>query len=244
MTQQLMTTEDDDGFNGGLSNNRLIRGMLLRWNETHGWLDRDGLRPPDILLGFAINDALQQWKNKVADTITTKPLPDPKELNDKIPQSEWELGLNGLPKPPWEHVVVVYLVDPATGAFYTYLNSTAGAHIAVEQLREMVIAMRALRGARVVPVLKLGWRPMKTKVGMKRRPHFEPIDWKLVGGGGGGDEVAAQPRPRLSGPSTTAAVPPAPASQTAPYAGAQTLAGMQSVKPITPSEFVGDEVVF
>ena len=33
--------------------------------------------------------------------------------------------------------------------------------------------MRALRGARVVPVVRLSHRPMKTSFGMKHRPEFE-----------------------------------------------------------------------
>ena len=155
---------------------------LLRWNETNGWMDRDGLRPPEILLALAVSEALQCWKGKKPiETITEKPLPDVKDLNEAVPEAEWESGLDGKPKPPWEHQVLVYLIDPASGGFYTYLNSTIGAHIAVDHLREKVITMRALRGARVVPVVKLSQRPMKTSFGMKSRPEFEIIELAPVG---------------------------------------------------------------
>ena len=41
--------------------------------------------------------------------------------------------------------------------------------------------MRALRGANVVPVVELSAKPMKTKFGMKQRPHFKIIDWRELG---------------------------------------------------------------
>ena len=74
--------DDDDGYSGSLISGRLIKGQLLRWNETNGWLDRDGLRPPEIMLAIALSEALQCWKGKKpVETITAKPLPDVNALN-------------------------------------------------------------------------------------------------------------------------------------------------------------------
>ena len=223
--------DDDDGYSGSLTSGRLIKGQLLRWNETQGWVDRDGLPPPEIVLAIATAEALQCWKGKrPVETITARPLPDVTALNEAVPKSEWELDLTGKPKGPWVHQVIVYLIDPTSGGFFTYLNSTIGAHIAVEQLREKVITMRALRGARVVPVVKLSHRPMKTAFGMKHRPEFEVVDWKQRGGDGG---IIAGPRtPQLNGP--------APASKTT--TAEQTIAGMDDVKPATTKEIIGDEI--
>jgi hypothetical protein len=222
---------DDDGYSGSLTSGRLIKGQLLRWNETNGWFDRDGLQPPEILLAIALSEALQCWKGKKpVETITAKPLPDINDLNEAVPKSEWELGLDAKPKPPWQHQVIVYLIDPASGGFFTYLNSTIGARIAVDQLREKVITMRALRGARVVPVVKLAHRPMKTAFGMKHRPEFEVVEWRHWGGDGGA--IAAPRAPQLAGPAS--APPPKPT------AAEQTIAGMG--KPVTAKEFVDDEI--
>ena len=63
--------------------------------------------------------------------------------------------------------------------------------------------MRALRGARVVPVVRLTHRPMKTFVGMKHRPEFEVVDWRQLGGDGGNvicrpADAAAHGGPRRS----------------------------------------------
>jgi hypothetical protein len=98
--------DNDDGYSGSLTSGRLIKGQLLRWNETSGWIDRDGLRPPEILLAIALSEALQCWKGKKPiETITAKPLPNVDDLNEAVPKSEWEPGLDGQPKPPWQHQV-------------------------------------------------------------------------------------------------------------------------------------------
>jgi hypothetical protein len=194
--------EDDDGFGGSIASSRFIRGQILRWTDIGGWTDRDGLKPPEELLVLASNEGLQRWKDKKAENITTKPLPDPNELNASIPMAEWEIGTDSKPKPPWAHVAIVYLIDPRTAGLFTYLNSTIGAHIAWDVLREKVKTMRALRGERVLALVRPSSRPMKTKVGMKTRPEFEIIGWRLLGGGGdvGGDgNIGGGSGPKLIG---------------------------------------------
>jgi hypothetical protein len=193
----------------------------------------------------------------VVEEITTKPLPDVNALNEAVPKNEWEPGLDGKPKPPWSHQYVVYLLDPASAGFYTFLNSTTGARIAHEQLREKVITMRALRGARVVPVVKLTHRPMKTFVGMKHRPEFEVIGWKQLGGDGGGGTLAAPPQPQLSGPSPAALHEGLATSKAATTEGFQrvapkpqppasaadaTLSAMEEISEPTTAELLNDEL--
>ena len=232
---------DDDGYGGSLTSGHIIKGQILKWNETSGWCDRDGLRPPETMLAIALSEALQCWKNrKPVETIVDKPLPDVNDLNEAVPRSEWELDLAGKPKGPWSHQVIVYLIDPTSGGFYTYLNSTIGARIVVEQLKEKVITMRALRGARVVPVVKLSHRPMKTSFGIKHRPEFEVLDWRHWGGGG--SAVSGPATPQISGPTSESPPDTAPAPQAAKAPGGQTIAGMQSVKPVSTAEYVADEI--
>ena len=92
--------------------------------------------------------------------------------------------------PPWALHYVVYFCDPQTGALYTFANKTYGAKLAYERLEEQIAVMRALRGANVVPVVQLDQRPMKTEnFGMKSRPHFKVVEWKVLGGDG--DDSAA-----------------------------------------------------
>src|SRR5262249_10290902 len=146
------------------------------------WHDTDGLTPPSPLLVIAINEVLQKWKDGKSEIISAKPLPDTDELNATILVKEWEIDLNGQPSPPWKYTVVIYFVSPATGECFTYSNSTVGAIIAFNHLKEAVVAMRILRGSRVLPLVNLSERPMKTKFGQKLRPHLEIIGWKTPGG--------------------------------------------------------------
>jgi hypothetical protein len=255
---------DDDGFSGSLYSSRLTKGTFLKWTDTVHWQDRDGLTPPLPLLVIAINEVLQRWKDGKATVIADKPLPDPEQLNSTIPTSEWERGIDGQPRKPWAHVVVVYFVNLATGEFYTYAAATTGAHIAFAALKEAVITMRALRGKRVMPIVNLSERPFKTNFGMRRRPHLEIIGWKTPG-----DDTktvaAASPTPQLTGPVAApipAQVDPTPAAASAVTRiptpteaqpgqkkpkpsvnlAAETLAVMGDVKAVTSNELFDDEI--
>jgi hypothetical protein len=252
--------EDDDGFHGSLNSGRLLKGSYMKWTDAAHWVDRDGLTPPSPLLVVAINEVLQKWKDNKVEVIRDKPLPEPEQLNSATPVSEWERGMDGTPRKPWAHVVVVYLVDLATGQFYTYASPTTGGHIAYDALKEAVVVMRALRGSRVMPIINLSERPMKTSFGMRRRPRFEIIGWKTPG-----DDTKVglikPTTPQLSGPAAAAENPPAPASAAAtsaptPVSGptrprqakppvnlsTETLAAMGDIKPVTTAEVLDDGI--
>jgi hypothetical protein len=50
---------------------------------------------------------LRRWKDNKPEDITEHPLPDPEELNATIPQSEWDIGLDGRPRKPWALTYVI-----------------------------------------------------------------------------------------------------------------------------------------
>jgi hypothetical protein len=183
MTTELTPREprgiDDDGFHGSLNSGRPNKGSFLKWNDTASWADRDGLAPPQPLLVPAIDEALQMWKDNKPEVIRDKPLPSLDDLNAAIPEREWEKGIDGKLRKPWAHIVIVYLVNRLTGEFYTFSSPTLGAHTAWDLLKDAVVTMRALRGTRVMPVVRLSERPWKTSFGMRKRPHFEIVGWKL-----------------------------------------------------------------
>jgi hypothetical protein len=175
-----------DGFDTS-SENRLIQGEIIRFADGK-WSTKEGVAmSPDLtLLAVGTTRALQRWEARMpVETIIERPgerLPDLAQLNEAIPEEQWEAGLDGKPHPPWVLQSVVYLLNPVDAASFTYLNSTAGARIAVERLAEKVGRMRMLRGSRVLPVVTLDSKPMKTKFGTKARPEFTVIDWRDFGG--------------------------------------------------------------
>jgi hypothetical protein len=232
-------SNDDDGFHITPSD-RTIRGTLLRWTDAEGWSDRDGTAPPPVLLVTSCAEILQRWEDKkVADVIRDLPLPDPDDLNATIPKAQWEIGLDNKPRPPWSRAYVVYLLDPLTGTVYTYCNGTTGARIAYEQLGERVTIIRALRNARVLPVVRLEQRPFRTAYGMRSRPHFEIIDWRQRGEDGG--LLGGPPSPQLTGPSASPATETQEAAAKPPNVETA-LSGLPKVKPPSLGEEMNDEL--
>jgi hypothetical protein len=230
--------EDDDGFGRSLrSDNRLLKGQHARWTDSKEWHDRDELPIPSPLLVIGVKTALQSWKDRVPTVITDTPLPDPDELNAAIPQSEWELGLDNKPRPPWAAVFVVYMVNENTGQMYTAVNSTTGWRMAFDALTEAVTVKRMLHGgARMLPIVDLQSRPFKTSFGDRKRPHLQIVDWRSVGGG-------APPLPTAKPPQLT---PPAAAEATkATSASAAATAATHLTdlpKPVSSEEYFSDEV--
>ena len=249
---------DDDGFSSGSSSGH--GHDFLRWKAEDQWTDRDGCKAPSPLLAVKVDENLRMWKNDRPTDITTKPLPDPDELNAEIPQSEWEKDRDGKLRPPWAHHVAVYLVNPETATKYAYCAASVGAHIAFEQLRENVATMRMLRNARVMPLVKLSSRPMKTKYKMSERPHFEIIGWYTPGSA---DALVPPTAPKLPSPAAAETPQPQPgeakedpissgpepeaSERPQPKAKPQvnaTLAAMRAVKPATTAEILNDDISF
>ena len=176
---------------------RLIHGSLLKCVDGR-WSTQDD---PDMtgtqLLALTTAKAIQRWQLKEpVDTVvdTGAGLPDIDELNAKIPRTEWELGLDGQPRPPWQRQYVVYLLDTSDASIFTFANGTIGARIAWERLVDRVSWMRALRGAAVFPLITLDSRPMKTQFGIKQRPEFSITDWRDLGSTGNPALESTPPR--------------------------------------------------
>jgi hypothetical protein len=177
---------DDDNFGAPATDDRIIQGVFIKCVDGN-WHDRDKLAVPSKLLALTTFTIVQHWRNqKPEETIDGRvsALPDVAELNAKIPECEWEKGIDGKPRPPWQRQEVVYLLDEATAQKFTFASGTIGAQIAVEELRDPVKWMRVLRRARVVPIVELANKPMKTRHGgSKLRPHFKIAGWRGIGGG-------------------------------------------------------------
>jgi hypothetical protein len=200
----------EDGFNqpltGGDGNDTII-GMLLKCVDGH-WTDRDDVTYPagTQLLALGCDRVIRCWREQKVIAIK-RPGPNQSfgdlcdQLNEAIPRSEWELDLNGEPRPPWQITYVIYLISEKDAERYTFANWTTGARIAYETLVSKVSGMRAMRGAHVVPVVELSSKPMKTRFGTKMRPDFKIIEWRDLSGGrigSGGGSPSSLPKPDAS----------------------------------------------
>lgn len=165
------------------SDPRLIQGSIIKFALEGRWT-LDGAPWPDTtLLGMDCCKVIQRWQNqKPIEIIADYPLPDVEELNKTIPAKDWEIGLDGQPRPPYQLNYITYILDPASAARYTIVGATVGMKIAYSRLVDSVQLMRRLRGNHVSPLIKLGAAPMKTRFGVKQRPDFQVIGWQQLGG--------------------------------------------------------------
>jgi hypothetical protein len=184
--ESLPTVASHDGFDDTNVDDRLIQGTIIPCVDGV-WSARDGtsLSPGTRYIVLATAEALQRWEGqRPVETILKKPgkaLPDLDELNAKIPKKRWEKGHDGGPRPPWVHQYVAYLLNPKDASVFTFINSTLGARVAVERLKDRVRMMRALRGEKVCPIVELGAKLFPTRHGLKQRPDFIIHDWCKLG---------------------------------------------------------------
>ena len=183
-TYQLPTIrfDSDDEYDG----DHAIRGTILKFVDGR-WSAHDGTELKDHELFLCTGTALgnQRFVDNVPELILKQPgepLADVDQLNSKIDVSEWEIGLDGQPRPPWQRVFLIYLIRMHDASPMTYINSTVGARIAFHELTLQVRSMGILRGVNVVPLVKLSSKEMKTKHGKKLRPDFKVIEFREIGG--------------------------------------------------------------
>jgi hypothetical protein len=174
-----------DGYDNTEISDRIIQGAINKFADGR-WAVEGALFPTEaMLIAVDTKRAAQRWQNQTPiETIVIYPggpLVNVDDLNSKIPVAQWEPGLDGNPRPPWQLNYIVYLLSPDDGSMYTVINSTIGMRIAFERLCYRVKYMRSLRGTRVVPLVKLGSAMMRTKFGIKTAAEFVVVDWRELG---------------------------------------------------------------
>jgi len=104
--------------------------------------------------------------------------PKPPRPNSFSDPSEWPDGLDGKPADPWRYAKFLYLVDPVSAEIFTFSSSTTGGRIGLSDLSSQIQLMRSTRPG-AVPIIELQSRQMKTKFGMKPRPFFRVMGWRV-----------------------------------------------------------------
>ena len=172
-----------------LEPNRVIVGALVKYIDNRGgWQRHDGvpLRTGAQYLGLGTRRALQRFVDRVPEVITAEtnePLPDPDEMNERVPREEWPIGLTGQPEPPWKHEFITYMIDVLDLTILTASNHTIGMIRAVTDIEERWEWARALYGADVMPLFTLGEAPFPTSFGERKRPTFPIVGWRRFTGG-------------------------------------------------------------
>jgi hypothetical protein len=188
-------TRAGDGFDvperGG---GNLIIGKLLKFNS--GAYTADKTEPVPIgttLAAVSVTTAWVHWADgrptEHRITLPGQTHPERDDLPDQD-EDQWEEGLNGEPADPWRDTRYLQLIDPRTGADFTFVSDSYGGRRAVGELKSQIANVRfAHPGA--VPIVQLSTTTMKTNYGPKPRPQFKVVSWK----GGGGK---AEPAPAMT----------------------------------------------
>ena len=204
MSTRELTPQGDDGFSV-LENSRgqFIRGQITKCNDGVYIVDKTQPLPDEPLVVVGVVTAWRKWGKD--ENGETKPIehritaagqihPSRDDLPDQD-DSLWPLGLDGEPADPWRDTRYLYLVNPRTGADYTFITDSYGGRRGVGSLKSKIMNVRmAHPGA--VPVVKATSAPFKTSYGMKKRPEFEVIGWRNRDGGSMAN-IPNDPEPKL-----------------------------------------------
>jgi hypothetical protein len=170
----------DDGFGVFTpQTGSLIKGKVLRFKDDTFQLD--GAEIVEIGSRFTVTRIVTAWvkwnSEKLVDTRITRSgetHPHRSTLGDDD-QKLWPDGFDKKPQDPWRNTRYLDLVG-ADAQQMTFISSTVGGLIAVDDLRDQVALYRRARPG-AVPVVELQVTDFKTKFGLKSRPKFEVVDW-------------------------------------------------------------------
>jgi hypothetical protein len=223
MSNNLVST-----FDGNEPGDRRFERPLKFKNEGHyEELDGTVFSGQDESLAYGTSRRLRRWIDNKPEYQLPKPgelLQDTAdELNAAIPKEQWPIGLTGQPEAPWKPVYAVHLLRIRDGGLFVLEHDTTGQRICIGQFSEQVEVMRRLRG-NVLPIVRLGNKPMKTKFGLRLRPHLEIVAWRQISGDG-------TPAPQIEPPKNSG-------SSTEPAEIGK------PVKPMTTEEALNDKIPF
>jgi hypothetical protein len=177
----------DDGWGDVAAENagRVLRGTLLKFSDWTWSKGKEGTEVKDgtKLIALGTVRAWVKWvggkpaKYKIPEA--GRSMPEREDLGD-LNEDDWEAGVDGEPKDPWQNTRFVHLVDPLSAEIFTFSTSSWGGRGAVADLAEQIQRVRyANPGA--VPVVELTAHPMITKFGKKSKPCFKVVDWRKGG---------------------------------------------------------------
>ena len=132
------------------------------------------------------------------------PAPNIDELNDAIPRTEWEIGISGEPRPPWEHALTLYLFNLDTAERTTYVTSTKGGSDGIASSRIRSFGCGACAASTCVRRSRLGLGAVQDRVRDAQSADFRimgSLDLSGEPGGMRAEPVAPKQLPSVAAPS-------------------------------------------
>jgi hypothetical protein len=176
----------------------MIVGKMLKYIDGRYTVDKTETMPANTtLVAVGTITAWVHWENSkpIEHRITQPGQSHP--YRDELPDQDeknWPPGMNDEPSDPWRDTRYLHLIDPQTGADYTFVTDSFGGRRAVGDLKSQIANVRSVH-PEAVPLVQLATTTMKTRFGQKPRPEFKIVGWR------GMHDTATPPQdaPRASG---------------------------------------------
>ncbi len=159
----------------------MIVGKMLKFIDSRYTVDKTEPMPANTtLVAVGTITAWVHWENSkpIEHRITQPGQSHP--YRDELPdqdEKKWPPGLNDEPSDPWRDTRYLHLIDPHTGADYTFVTDSYGGRRAVGDLKSQISNVRSAHPA-AVPLVQLCSTTMKTRFGQKPRPEFKIVGWR------------------------------------------------------------------
>jgi hypothetical protein len=159
----------------------MIIGKMMKFTDGRFIVDKTQTMPAStVLVAVSTVTAWVHWENNrpIEHRITRPGQSHP--YRDDLPdqdEKQWPPGLKDEPSDPWKDTRYLRLIDPKTGADFTFVTDSYGGRRAVGDLKGQIANVRAAHPA-AVPLVQLASTMMKTRFGQKPRPDFKIVDWR------------------------------------------------------------------
>jgi hypothetical protein len=189
-TQNALTTTTDnavaiaDGWDAQANDSSAspMKGSSIKFDNGAYFIGREKtlIKQDRQFIALDVHEGWQFLKKDCPAEYSMRAIggPKPPRPNSFTDPSEWPDGLDGAPADPWKYAKFLYLLDPVSAEVFTFTSSTTGGRIGISDLTAQIQLMRGTRPG-AVPIVELQSRPMKTKFGMKPRPFFAVMGWRV-----------------------------------------------------------------
>jgi len=159
-----------------------VKGNSIKFDNGAYFLGREKtlIQPERQFVAIDIREGWLFLKKDCPAEYAMRPVggpkpPRPESFSDP---KEWPDGFDGKPADPWRYSKFLYLLDPVSAEVFTFSTSTSGGRWGISDLTDQIKLMRSTR-AGAIPIVELQSRQMKTKFGMKPRPFFQVVSWRV-----------------------------------------------------------------
>jgi hypothetical protein len=243
---------------------------LMKFAQGDFIAGAEKIGPEREFITFGLTKVVQKFVNKqLMDMKVVAPhddFPDIEAMNEAAPKEEWGIGLDGKPQGPYQHLLILKLLEAETFDRFAFITRSMGGGAAIGDLTSKCKIARRIHGPDVTALVTCQWTRWPTKYNPHgKRPDFRVKKWVPLDGN---KELmkpvepakaitAATTVPSASAPPTTepaaapatkasaeTAPPAAPASPTAASASSPSGLSLKTMSEPTLAQEMEDEVPF